>query len=56
MKRTAKSVTCPTCGARRGESCKGSRAYSSSTLGGGWGGRPELKRSHKERVEKSKDE
>ena len=44
-----RSVDCPMCGARRGRACKGSRIPGANTLGGGWGGPPDLDRSHDER-------
>lgn len=44
------AVPCPTCGARRGTPCRGSRIPPPSTLGGGWGGPPELRREHAARI------
>lgn len=46
----ALDIACPKCGARPGRGCRGSRIPSASTLGGGWGGPPELARPHRERV------
>lgn len=46
------SVQCPTCLARRGSPCKGSRIPGASTLGGGWGGPVELRREHPARIER----
>jgi hypothetical protein len=40
---------CPVCGARPGKPCKSSRVASANSLGGGWGGYPELARPHRER-------
>jgi hypothetical protein len=45
-----RSVTCPTCYARTGRACVSSRQPGANTLGGGWGGPPELDREHPARV------
>jgi hypothetical protein len=45
-----RSVECPVCVARRGQPCKGSRIPGANTLGGGWGGPPDLRREHPERI------
>lgn len=55
MKITSRDVPCPTCSARRGQPCKGSRIPSPSTLGGGWGGPPPRKQAHPERVKSAKE-
>jgi len=44
-----RSVECPECGARAGKPCKGSRIPGPNTFGGGWGGPPDLDRSHDKR-------
>ncbi len=54
MKINSLSVSCPTCDARPGRPCKGSRIPSPSTLGGGWGGPPALKRAHPARAKAAK--
>ena len=41
-----RSVTCPTCHASAGKACRGSRIPGANTLGGGWGGPPDLDRAH----------
>ena len=41
-----RSVACPTCHASAGKACKGSRTPGANTLGGGWGGPPDLDRAH----------
>lgn len=46
----SRDVKCPECDANPGEPCRGSRAPSPATLGGGWGGRARRKRPHPERV------
>ena len=45
-----RSVVCPSCLARKGEPCKGSRIPSASTLGGGCGGPVAPKREHAARI------
>jgi hypothetical protein len=45
-----RSVECPTCLARRGSPCKGSRIPGANTFGGGWGGPPALDREHAPRI------
>lgn len=44
-----RSVECPICGARKGRACRSSRIPGANTLGGGWGGPPDLGRAHGER-------
>lgn len=51
---TALQVRCPTCGRGPRRRCRGSRIPGANTLGGGWGGPPDLQRPHKERVERAK--
>ena len=41
-----RSVSCPKCGADRGRPCKSTRIPSASSLGGGWGGPPNLDVAH----------
>lgn len=41
---------CPTCDARPGRGCRGSRIPSANSFGGGWGGPSELARPHQERA------
>lgn len=47
--RQKRSVTCPTCCARPGRPCRSSRQPDPNTLGGGWGGPPDLDTAHRER-------
>ena len=48
--RQRQSVDCPRCYRKAGRPCAGSRIPGPSTLGGGWGGPPELDREHPVRV------
>ena len=41
-----RAVACPTCHASAGTACRGSRTPGADTLGGGWGGPPDLDRAH----------
>ena len=41
-----RSVACPTCSAGAGKACRSSRIPGANTLGGGWGGPPDLDRAH----------
>lgn len=44
-----RNVPCPRCLARAGRPCRSSRIPGANTLGGGWGGPPDLDRAHPER-------
>lgn len=44
-----RSVKCPTCAAKPGRACRGSRQPGANTFGGGWGGPPDRERAHDER-------
>lgn len=44
-----RSIACPECGARRGKACHSFRIPGANSLGGGWGGPPDLDRAHKAR-------
>lgn len=44
-----RSVACPRCGVGKGRACRGERIPGPNTFGGGWGGPPDLDRSHAER-------
>jgi len=45
-----RSIPCPTCQRARGKACAGSRIPGANTLGGGWGGPPDLRREHPARI------
>ena len=45
-----RSIPCPTCQRGAGRACAGSRIPGAGTLGGGWGGPPDLRREHPARI------